>query len=395
MEVKVVLCRALALLCCIAAIPVEADPEVAFFGPRLIQEQVRIPVNGGQRSVAATMLRPEGPGPYGVIVLNHGVPVSETERLRTSAADFQATAPIFARRGYVVVMPLRRGFGATGGTFAEDAGPCSNPDYERGERAAAEDVMAAYEYAQGLPFVDPARMILAGQSAGGMAALFTAGVRSPKGLVAVLSFAGGRGGNPSLSPGTPCAIEPLARLFDALGKTVRAPVLFHYAENDRYFSPRVTRYWYERFLAGGAPAEYVLAPRYGDDGHFVFADLAGARRWLPAVERFLAANGVPFERLDIGQPAKQALFSATPPYEMNDACRGLYRVFLEAPAPRAYAVSSDGRCGFAGGVPNAREVAIQQCRTVAAEPCELYADGEAVVWQRTETNVISAENARR
>ena len=378
-----------------AAFPVAANPEPAYFGPRLIEEQVRIPVDGGRRSVAATLVRPDGPGPFGVVVLNHGVPVSNEERLRASAADFQATAPIFARRGYVVIMPLRRGFGATGGSFAEDAGPCSNPDYERGERAAAEDVMAAYEFAQGLPYVDPSRMILAGQSAGAMAALFTAGARAPKGLVAVLTFAGGRGGNPSLSPGTPCAIEPLARLFDMLGKSVRAPVLFHYAENDKYFSPRVTRYWYERFTAGGAPAEYVLAPRFGDDGHFVFADLIGARRWLPVVERFLTAHGVPFERLDSGQPAKQALFAAAPPYAMSDACRGLYRVFLEAPGPRSYAVSANGHCGFAGGIANAREVAMQQCTAAASEPCELYADGEAVIWRAGDASVASAENARR
>jgi dienelactone hydrolase len=395
LEFKVVLRGALALLCCMAAIPAAANPESSYFGPRLIEEQLRVPVDGGRRSVAATVLRPEGPGPYGVIVLNHGVPVSDAERLRTSAADFQATAPIFARRGYVVVMPMRRGFGATGGSFAEDAGPCSNPDYERGERAAAEDVMAAYEYAQGLPYVDPARMILAGQSAGAMAALFAAGARAPKGLVAVLTFAGGRGGNPSLSPGTPCAIEPLARLFDMLGKSVRAPVLFHYAENDRYFSPRVTRYWYERFLAGGAPAEYVLAPRYGDDGHFLFADLIGVRRWLPVVEQFLASHGVPFQRLDSSLASKQPLFSATPPYAMTETCGGLYRVFLEAPGPRAYAVSPDGHCGFAGGVQNAREVALQQCGKVAAEPCELYADGEAVVWRVRDPNVMSAEITQR
>jgi dienelactone hydrolase len=380
----------LALLCCIAALPAAANPDIHYFGPRLIEEQVRIPVDGGRRSVAATVLRPDGDGPYGAVVLNHGVPVSDEERLNASAADFQATAPIFARRGYVVVMPLRRGFGATGGAFAEDAGPCSNPDYERGERAAAEDVMAAYEYAQKLPYVDPTRMMLAGQSAGAMVSLYTAS-EAPKGLVAVLTFAGGRGGNPRLSPGTPCAVEPLARLFDALGKSVRAPVLFHYAENDHYFSPRVSRYWYERFLAGGASAEYVLAPRYGDDGHFLFPDLVGARRWLPTVERFLTAHGVPFERLDSARFAKQPLFSANPPYAMSDACHGLYRVFLEAPGPRAYAVSADGHCGFAGGIPDAREVAMKQCGSVATQQCELYADGEAVVWKTRDTGVMSAE----
>jgi hypothetical protein len=41
---------------------------------------------------------------------------------------------VFARNGYVVVMPLRRGFGATGGEYAEDPGTCANPDYRKGGR---------------------------------------------------------------------------------------------------------------------------------------------------------------------------------------------------------------------------------------------------------------------
>jgi len=82
-------------------------------GPKLIQEDVRIPAQGGHYEVAATILRPQGEGPFGVVVLNHGVPGSEAERVKESAAaDFNAAAPVFARRGYVVVMPMRRGFGA-------------------------------------------------------------------------------------------------------------------------------------------------------------------------------------------------------------------------------------------------------------------------------------------
>src|SRR4051812_26450632 len=86
--------------------------EAPAFGARLIQEEVRIPAPGGY-VVAATILRPDGPGPYGAVILNHGVPGSERERLTEVAAnDFAISAPVFARRGYVVVMPMRRGFGA-------------------------------------------------------------------------------------------------------------------------------------------------------------------------------------------------------------------------------------------------------------------------------------------
>jgi dienelactone hydrolase len=283
--------------------------EPAEFGVRLVEEDVRIPARSGHYAIAAKIMRPEGDGPYGAIVLNHGAPVSAEERRMESPELLAHTASIFAKRGYVVVMPLRRGFGATGGDFAEDAGSCRNPDYRRGESAAAEDVMAAYEYTRTLPYVDGSRMILAGQSAGGVAALFAAGARAPRGLVAVLAFAAGRGGNPYRNPGVPCAVEPLARVFDDLGKAVRVPVLFHYAENDHFFNPNTSRLWYERFAAGGAKAEYVLQPAFGKDGHYIFSDDSGVKIWLPAVERFLAKHNVPFEPMQVPERIAKPLLA--------------------------------------------------------------------------------------
>ena len=364
-----------------AVIPYEAEDAgivVQAPGPRLVQEEVRIPARGGEYEVAATILRPEGKGPFGVVVLNHGVPGSAAERVHESAAaDFNASAPVFARRGYVVVMPMRRGFGATGGKFAEDAGPCRKPDYPHAESQAADDVMAAYNYARTLPYVDPNRMILAGQSAGGMVSLFTAGTRAPKGLVAVLGFAAGRGGNPDLRPGVPCAVEPVAKVLDSIAAKVHVPVLLHYAQNDRYFGPATSKLWYERFNAAGGQAEYVMQPAFGRDGHYLFGDLVGVRYWLPAVEKFFAEHSIPFERLDAAQP----LLHAKLPYEPTDSCQSLFRAFLEAPTPRAYAVSGDGRCGFAGAMSEAPKVALRECRRVSGQACALYAvDGE-VVWK--------------
>jgi dienelactone hydrolase len=278
-----------------------------FAGVPLIEEDVRIPASDGNYTIAAKILRPDGPGPYGAIVLNHGAPVSADERRNESPDFLLHTAAVFARRGYVVVLPLRRGFGATGGEFAEDAGSCRNPDYRRGETNAAEDVMAAYEYARTLDYVDGSRMILAGQSAGGVTSIFTAGARAPEGLVAVLAFAAGRGGNPSRNPGVPCAVEPLAQVFGELGKEVKVPVLFHYAENDHFFNAQTSRLWYERFTAGGAQAEYVLQPAFGKDGHYIFSADEGVRVWLPAVERFLAKYHVPFEPMRPGLSDKPLL----------------------------------------------------------------------------------------
>ncbi|HEX6267245.1 MAG TPA: alpha/beta hydrolase [Burkholderiales bacterium] len=263
-------------------------------GVRLVQERLRIPGPGGRYTIATTVLRPQGQGPFGAIVLNHGVALSADARRNESAALLMPAAEVFAERGYAVIMPLRRGFGATGGWFAEDAGACGNPNYARGESAAAEDVMAAYDYARKLPYVNASRMILGGQSAGGVAALYAAGTRSPEGLVAVLAFAAGRGGDPVEHPGVPCAVEPLAKVFADLGRQVKAPVLFHYAANDLFFNPTTSQLWFERFNAGGARAQYILQPPFSDNGHYIFSHGEGARYWVPVVERFLRKYAVPF-----------------------------------------------------------------------------------------------------
>ena len=370
-----------ALLAGLAAGAVQAQEDHSYYGPRLIEERVRIPAQNG-RTLAATVLRPEAQGPFGAVILNHGVSASARERARESSDLLINAAAVFARRGYVVVMPLRRGFGTTGGEMAEDPGSCSNPDYRTAESNAADDVMAAYDYARALPYVDGNRMILAGQSAGGMVALYTAGTRTPPGLQAVLAFAAGRGGDPDINPGVPCAIEPVARVFDMIGKSIRVPVLMNYSENDLFFSPKVSRQWFDRLSASWQDAEYALQPSFGKDGHYLFGDTLGVRYWLPTVEGFLAKHGIAFARLDAADPERSPLLALERvPNIKSDACRGLYRAFLESPGPRAYAVSGDGRCGFAGGLPDARDVAMKQCSTVAKSGCTLYAVDDELLWK--------------
>ena len=330
------------------------------------------------------MLRPEGQGPFGAVVLNHGVSASARERARESSDLLINAAAVFARRGYVVVMPLRRGFGATGGEMAEDPGSCSNPDYFTAEGKAAEDVMAAYDYARALPYVDGNRMILAGQSAGGMVSLFTAGTRNPQGLIAVLSFAAGRGGDPDATPGVPCAVEPVARVLDVVGKHIRAPVLMHYAENDLFFSPKISRGWYERFAASGAKAEYALQPAFGKDGHYIFGDTA--RRALLAADRGRLPRR---ERRHLRPPRRhrsgpRAAARARSRAEHQDRC-------LQGPLSRVPRVARTARLRGQQRRPlRLRRRAAGRSRrrgqavlSVSKSGCLLYAVDDAVIWKES------------
>ena len=75
-------------------------------------------------------------------------------------------------RGYAVLVPVRRGYGASGGKFGDSYGRCSGPpDFRRAGEGAALDLLATIEWAKSQPDLDAKRWMLAGQSAGGFASI--------------------------------------------------------------------------------------------------------------------------------------------------------------------------------------------------------------------------------
>src|ERR1700749_1034243 len=119
----------LGLLLCLLALPAFAQspgpqgPE----GGRMREQDWRIPGPSGVL-MDATVFRPPGNARAPLMVMNHGSPASSSERPGMKRPLFTSVSSFFISRGYVVVLPLRRGYGATGGRWAEDYGPCSNPD---------------------------------------------------------------------------------------------------------------------------------------------------------------------------------------------------------------------------------------------------------------------------
>lgn len=270
--------RALLAMLLALALPAQAAPA---------ETVMRVPVLSGveQAYIDVTVFRPEGAGPFPVLVLSHGSPRSAEARRAEGRQRLAAQSERFVAMGFAVLVPTRRGYGESGGQWAEAYGRCSAPDYFRAGLETARDLRAALDAVRGEPWADTGRIVLAGQSAGGFASVAAAST-GIDGLVGVVNFAGGRG---SLSPGQVCGEEQLVEAMARYGSRARVPSLWIYSRNDNYFGPQLARRMHGAFVQSGGSAEFFEAPATGLDGHGYFA--RAMDDWAPRVEDFLTRIG--------------------------------------------------------------------------------------------------------
>src|SRR6202042_1426723 len=97
----------------------------------------------------------------------------------------------FARRGYVVLIVVRKGYGRSFGDQDGKFGGCqSRGSFVEAGEDSADDLRAAAKYAEEkLPEVDAGTIVSAGVSTGGFAQVALSADR-PAGLKAAISFAG-------------------------------------------------------------------------------------------------------------------------------------------------------------------------------------------------------------
>lgn len=254
----------------------------------LHEEVMRVPVVSGleQGYIQVTVFRPEGAGPFPIVVLSHGSPRSAEDRRREGRQRLEAQSARFVRMGFAVLVPTRRGYGESSSSWAETYGGCRDPDYYKAGLETARDVRAAIDAVRGERWADTKRIVLAGQSAGGFGSV-AASSTAIEGLVAVVNFAGGRG---SQGPDNVCGEQRLIEAMARYGAGARVPELWIYSVNDHFFGPALARRMHAAFVAAGGKAEFVEAPATGNDGHSYFARRSDD--WAPKVEQFLSRAGV-------------------------------------------------------------------------------------------------------
>ncbi len=250
-----------------------------------------VPVPAWGAKIVVTSFRPRGDGPFPWIVLSHGT--ATTLEANFAKGRYRPLNPVreWVKRGYAVLVPMRRGYGDKDVRHLGDAyGSCSRPDFRRAGEGAALDLLATVEWAKMQRDLDPKRWLLVGQSAGGFASIYAAS-KHPDGLVAVLAFSPGRGGDPDKRKGEPCGSDRMAELFASIAAQIAVPVLWFYAQNDEYIGARVQKLWFESFRSAGGHGELVVIPPFPHArGHGVFPSEAGTPLWTDAVAKFFGAQ---------------------------------------------------------------------------------------------------------
>jgi len=270
---------------------------------------------------------------------------------------------------------MRRGYGNSGGGYAENSGPCARRNYLIAASASAADLRAAIDAMSRRADVTTQGMIAVGRSAGGFASIALS-ADPPPGLAAVINFAGGRG---SRADNDVCDEAALVRAFATLGKTSRIPMLWVYAGNDKFFGPELAHRMHAAFTAAGGRAQLIDAPAFGGDGHTLFS-ATGASIWTPMVDAFLREMNLGTRDL-IALPASTAL---PPPRQLSERGRAGFAAYLVSGPHKAFAVSPKGHYAFRSGfrtLAQAEAAALAEC-TKHAPDCALYASGDELAGQR-------------
>ncbi len=333
----------------------------------LIQTNLPIPASFGggvEMTLEGILIRPAGPGPFPIAIVTHGSPRDPADRATMGPLRLVPQAQEFARRGWATLVVMRRGYGASPGPYAESNGPCNNPDYIVSGERSAEDIRQAIRFMARQPFADASRVISVGVSAGGFASIALT-ANPPPGLVAAISFAGGRG---SRGDDDVCVPDRLVGAFGQFGRTSRVPTLWIYAENDLFFGPPLARRFLDAFTRAGGKADFVAAPANGKDGHFLFS--AAIPAWTPSVDRFLSDHGLAVRKAPIALPVS----TLAPPPELGERNRNGFRDYVAAPGNKAFAVSPDGAYGWKSGQraeADAQQGALENCAKHTRKTCRI------------------------
>jgi dienelactone hydrolase len=313
------------VLLCLLPLPVRAV--------QMHEEPTLIPwTQAAPNGLTALLVYADLPGKHPLVVITHGTSRELEPRNNITPWILLPQARWFARRGFVVLVVVRRGYGSSGGKPDYlGNGHCPEIHYENAARKSSEDLRVAIDFGSKLPQVDPTRVLAVGFSTGGMATVALT-ADAPKNLVAAINFAGGRGSNADHEI---CNSDALVAAYRDFGRHSRTPMLWIYADNDKYFWPEIAQQFDTVFRSTGGQDQLLHAPAFGEDGHTLFSH--GIAIWSPMVDDFLKAHDLallPEPLPEITPP------DISPPAGLSDRGQQAFRSYLTLGPHKAFAFSA-------------------------------------------------------
>lgn len=252
---------------------------------RLPSEVIFIPkkILLGTVQLETTIYKPEGQGPFPLVVINHGKETGPSGLQRRFTAGWASR--FFLERGYVVFLPMRTGFSKSTGSYV--GGECN---VESNGRVQAEDVAATVTYAHTLDYVDRKQTLVVGQSHGGWTTLAYGASKPDPSVKGLVNFAGGL-------RQTSCSGWELnlAKAAANFAKDTSIPSLWLYGDNDSFFTKQTYSEMFTRYSKVNPNAQLVEFGVFGEDAHGLFTHKDGRAVWGPYLEKFMMQLGLPIE----------------------------------------------------------------------------------------------------
>jgi dienelactone hydrolase len=322
--------------------------------------------------------RADLPGPLPIALITHGKSANLADMLALRGSDYGPYARDLARRGYLSVVVMRRGFGQSDGPMPVGV-TCDTKSFTDLFGADADDLQGALEIAAKRPDADPDRAVAIGVSAGG-AAVMALAARNPKNLRGVINVSGGL-----QTPDCPKE-DVLVNAFKDYGAASRVPSIWVYAKNDSLFGPALVERMQSAYLDGGGDVKLVMFDKHGNDGHQIFAEAGGRVKWLMEMDAFLAFHDLPATNRERGEDLMKRL-------KLSDRSRSFVDQYLAAPTFKVMVQTPDGQNYMtqfgASTLELARNAALDNCRTrhKTSEPCQVIMENDTWVGPATPERV--------
>ena len=241
--------------------------------------------DGKPVDLEVVIFRPNGVGPFPLAIFNHGSTGKGTNPALFTETSFDVgLADFLNNRGWIVAFPQRRGRGKSNGLYDEGFSVDRRQGYTcdfdmslSGAERALDDIGAAMAALRQRPDVAPSRVLIGGQSRGGILSVAYSGMH-PDQIFGVVNFVGGW-------LGTGC--DTASRLNGTLverGARFDRPTLWLYGDQDPFYDLQHSRNNFMLFQSAGGQGNFLKFNVPGGYGHFV---LSAPQLWDGPVAEYL------------------------------------------------------------------------------------------------------------